>query len=208
MSLLFSVLKKAWPGLAFCIVLGLGAWGLHHAGYRAGDEHAANVYKTQLAEKQSAWDTERRQLAESNQTALKTALAARDSESEYARTLALQLEQKQADLTQLQQKLSQKEIENATLRDGAGFTGIGPDSLRLYLTGLGYPDDQSGGSGDTVSKAASGNVIRSTDARTAKRGLTPQALLSHIKRYGQWCLTLKNKLESLNDYYDGDRHEP
>ena len=208
MSLLLSVLKKALPGIAICFALGLAAWGLHHVGYAAGNAEATSSYKTKLAEKQSAWDTERRQLAESNQAALKTALDARNAEAERGRALAQQLEQKQADLKQLQQKLSQKEIENATLRDGDGYTGIGPDSLRLYLAALGYPDDQSGGRRDAVPKTTSGNAVGSTDARTAKYGLTPQALLSHIKRYGQWCLTLKNKLESLNDYYDGDRNEP
>jgi hypothetical protein len=208
-SIVKWILTRLLPGVALCAALGGVAWWLHHAGYTAGDEHASNVYDTALAQKQSAWDTERRQLAESNQQALQTALAARDAEAERGRTLALALQEKQTALELAQRKLSKQEIENATLRDGAGYTGIGPDSLRLYLTGLGYPgDDQPRSGGDAVSEAADRNAIHSTDARTAKHGLTPQALLSHIKRYGQWCLTLRNKLESLNEYYDGDRNEP
>ncbi|USS96494.1 hypothetical protein M5J15_06310 [Serratia symbiotica] len=176
---LTTLIKRLAPGIAGCLALGTAGWFLHHQGYNQAELH----YQVKLSQQQSEWDIERRQRAEKNQAVLQAALA------EQARLLSLSLEATQRQLATTQQQLK-KRIAHAVQTDGHHFTGLGPDSLRLYRAVLGYPNTGAAGVSNTTAGAA----------RTA-RGISPGPLLDHATECGAWCLTLRNKLEALNAFY-------
>ncbi|MET5645892.1 hypothetical protein WH817_14450 [Serratia marcescens] len=192
---LTTLAKRLAPGIAGCLVLGAAGWFLHHQGYNSGYDLAELRYQGKLSRQQSDWDIERRQLAEKNQAVLQAALAKQAELAEQARLLSLSLEAAQRQLATTQQQLK-KRIAHAVQTDGQHFTGLGPDSLRLYRAVLGYPDTGAAG----VPDATGGNAEHSTDARAAG-GISPGPLLDHATEYGAWCLTLRNKLEALNAFY-------
>ncbi|BBI91165.1 putative conserved hypothetical protein [Serratia symbiotica str. Tucson] len=168
---------------------------MHHQGYAQGYDLAEIRYQAKLSRQQSDWDIERRQLAEKNQAVLQAALAKQAELAEQARLLSLSLEATQRQLATTQQQLK-KRIAHAVQTDGQHFTGLGPDSLRLYRAVLGYPNTGAAG----VSNTTGGAAEHSADARTAG-GISPGPLLDHATEYGAWCLTLRNKLEALNAFY-------
>lgn len=188
---LTTLAKRLAPGIAGCLVLGAAGWFLHHQGYVLAELR----YQGKLSRQQSDWDIERRQLAEKNQAVLQAALAKQAELAEQARLLSLSLEAAQRKLATTQQQLK-KRIAYAVQTDGQHFTGIGPDSLRLYRAVLGYPDAGAAG----VPNTTGGNAEHSANASSA-RGISPGPLLDHATEYGAWCLTLRNKLEALNAFY-------
>lgn len=62
----------------------------------------------------------------------------------------------------------QQEIPHVTSSDGNAFTGIGPDSLQLYRSALGYGTRGTGG--EHLPEAASGHAERPGHATTAPVG--------------------------------------
>lgn len=192
---LTTLAKRLAPGIAGCLALGAVGWFLHHQGYGQGYDLAEIRYQAKLSRQQSDQDIERRQLAEKNQAVLQAALAKQAELAEQARLLSLSMEVTQRQLATTQQQLK-KRIAHAVQTDGQHFTGLGPDSLRLYRAVLGYPDAGAAGLPNTTG----GHVEHSTDANAA-RGISPGPLLDHATEYGAWCLTLRNKLEALNAFY-------
>ncbi|WP_367672497.1 hypothetical protein [Serratia symbiotica] len=192
---LTTLIKRLTPGIAGCLALGTAGWFLHHQGYGQGYNQAELHYQVKLSQQQSDWDIERRQRAEKNQAVLQAALAKQAELAEQGRLLSLSLEATQRQLATTQQQLK-KRIAHAVQTDGHHFTGLGPDSLRLYRAVLGYPNTGAAG----VSNTTGGAAEHSADARTAG-GISPGPLLDHATEYGAWCLTLRNKLEALNAFY-------
>nr|WP_241391889.1 hypothetical protein [Serratia proteamaculans]ULG15993.1 hypothetical protein 591p_00142 [Serratia proteamaculans] len=192
---LMMLAKRLLPGIAGCLALCTTGWLLHHQGYAQGYDLAELRYQGKLSRQQSAWESERREVAEKNQAVLQAALDKQEELVEQARLLSLSLEASQRQLATTQQQLK-KRIAHAVQTDGQHFTGLGPDSLRLYRAVLGYPDTGAAG----VPNATGGNAEHSTDA-SAARGISPGPLLDHATEYGAWCLTLRNKLEALNAFY-------
>lgn len=192
---LTTLIKRLTPGIAGCLALGTAGWFLHHQGYGQGYNQAELHYQVKLSQQQSDWDIERRQRAEKNQAVLQAALAKQAELAEQGRLLSLSLEATQRQLATTQQQLK-KRIVHAVQTDGHHFTGLGPDSLRLYRAVLGYPNTGAAG----VSNTTGGAAEHSADARTAG-GISPGPLLDHATEYGAWCLTLRNKLEALNAFY-------
>lgn len=185
------VLSIIMYGLSLAVVV----WTIHNQGYNKGYSQAELRYQEKLSRQQSDWESERRQLAEKNQAVLQAALDKQAELAEQARLLSLGLEAAQRQLATTQQQLK-KRIAHAVQTDGQHFTGLGPDSLRLYRAVLGYPDAGTAG----VPNATGGNAEHSANASTA-RGISPGPLLDHATEYGAWCLTLRNKLEALNAFY-------
>lgn len=192
---LTTLAKRLAPGIAGCLILGAAGWFLHHQGYGQGYDLAELRYQGKLSRQQSDWESERRQLAEKSQAVLQAALDKQAELAEQARLLSLSLEAAQRKLATTQQQLK-KRIAHAVQTDGQHFTGLGPDSLRLYRAVLGYLDAGAAG----VPNATGGNAEYSANASTA-RGISPGPLLDHATEYGAWCLTLRNKLEALNAFY-------
>lgn len=147
-----------------------------------------------------AYEQDKRQAAEQHAAALQKALA--DTTTQRARSdkLAAELLRTQYALSQAKEE-RKKDIPHAIKNDGHAFTGIGPDSLRLYSANLGYADSGVSGTG----QATGGAALYPADAARARGGLSPTGLINHSSDYGEWCLTLRGKLEQLNKFYNDDK---
>lgn len=189
------LLTRLLPGVVLCVVLAGAGWWLYTTGYDSGHDSAKADGDALLAREQKARADERQQLAERNQATLQAALDKQAELAEQARMLSLGLDAAQRKLTVTQQQLK-KRITHAVQTDGQRFTGLGPDSLRLYRAVLGYTD--TGGAG--LQNTARGDAEHPADA-SASGGISPGVLLDHATEYGAWCLTLRNKLEALNAFY-------
>ncbi|MBG6248161.1 MAG: hypothetical protein EKD82_10970 [Candidatus Symbiopectobacterium sp. PLON1] len=54
-------------------------------------------------------------------------------------------------------------------------------------------------------QAPGGAALYSAYATRTRGGLSPTGLLNHSGDYGEWCLTLRGKLEQLNKFYNDDK---
>ncbi|EFX2000397.1 TPA: hypothetical protein ACIUWU_001652 [Shigella sonnei] len=93
-------------------------------------------------------------------------------------------------------------LNDALNQDGAAFTGIGPDGLRLYRDALGYTTTPPG-AGQRLPAATGVDVANPPHASTARAGLSPSGLITHAAEYGAWCQQLREQLYSLNQFYGG-----
>ncbi|AXE29760.1 hypothetical protein DK842_07585 [Chromobacterium phragmitis] len=101
------------------------------------------------------------------------------------------LRQQQA--LQAQQRRHAQRIDDVTRNDGSRFTGLGPDSLRLYRQLLGYSDPLPGAQSLPAGAAAQ---TAGPDA-----GLPASDLLAHAADYGDWCQQLEQRLVALKQLY-------
>lgn len=190
---LLKLLKTYWLPL-FC---GLAAMG---AGYAL----AALVYGKQLADDavsfsnaKNAWQVEKTQAAKDATAALVAAQAREKAAQQRAATVSAQLLANIDTLTRANQALK-RQIHDATQQDGATYTGVGPNSLCLYQSALGYPDcDQR------VPAASRGATPLATETAPTSGGLPPGDLLAHAADYGKWCQQLETQLRQLKAYYAG-----
>lgn len=127
-------------------------------------------------------------------------LHARQLQASQARYLVLQQQANQigsallhtrAALAQAQAQ-HRKRITHVTQQDGPAFTGLGPDSLRLYQRFLGYTDTDLAAA---VPAANAGHAAATAEAAPAAAGLLPRDLLAHAADYGQWCQQLESQLQ-------------
>ncbi|WOA52516.1 hypothetical protein [Dickeya solani] len=203
---ILQFLRAAWLPLVFIVAAaGVGYNTGHQAGYNAGvatlrDENQQLTRKNeQLAAQVLAAEQERRQAAERQVAALQQAQADATAQRVRADELAVELLDVKTQLTTTTQRLK-KGIDRAVKNDSNAFTGIGPDSLRLYRTSLGYADNAVG-----MSDTSGGVAVHPADAASAVGGLSPAGLLNHAADYGAWCITLRGQLEKLNAYYKGGK---
>ncbi|MCI4216302.1 hypothetical protein [Dickeya dianthicola] len=193
---ILQFLRAAWLPLVFIVAAaGVGYNTGHQAGYNAGVASQRDENQ-QLTAQVLAAEQEKRQAAERQVAALQQAQADATTQRVRADELAVELLDVKTELTKTTQKLK-KGIDRAVKNDSNAFTGIGPDSLRLYRAGLGYADDAVGMS-DAPGRAA----VHPADAASPGGGLSPAGLLNHAADYGAWCLTLRGQLEKLNAYYN------
>ncbi|OVZ94875.1 hypothetical protein CBW58_02040 [Yersinia frederiksenii] len=204
-SKLWSVMKPLLPWIiAIAVVLSAGAWlgSLYTASRMQDDIRAANAatanvqhqfdtYKTDVATQ----DAEREK---QNQQQLEQQIALAEAYRKSADELAAQLLAKNNELTLTRRKLEEK-INALTLKDGAGFTGIGPRALCLYSANLGYPSGPE--CSQYLSAANGGDAGYSAETGSTSAGLSPAGLLRHSGGYGEWCQVLRNKLNTLRQLY-------
>ncbi|MGM3162404.1 hypothetical protein ACS25C_16735 [Dickeya undicola] len=200
---ILQFLRTNWLPLVFIvaaagIAYNVGETSGHNAGVASQrDENQQLTLKNeQLAAQVLAAEQEKRQAAERQVAALQQAQADATAQRVRADELAVELLDVKTQLTTTTQRLK-KGIDRAVKNDSNAFTGIGPDGLRLYRTGLGYADDAVGMS-DAPGRAA----VHPANAASAVGGLSPAGLLNHAADYGAWCLTLRGQLEKLNAYYN------
>lgn len=200
---ILQFLRAAWLPLVFIVAAAGVAYNVGEtSGRNAGvasqrDENQQLTLKNeQLAAQVLAAEQEKRQAAERQVAALQQAQADATAQRVRADELAVELLDVKTQLTTTTQRLK-KGIDRAVKNDSNAFTGIGPDGLRLYRTGLGYADDAVGMS-DAPGRAA----VHPANAASAVGGLSPAGLLNHAADYGAWCLTLRGQLEKLNAYYN------
>lgn len=191
MMMLVSLLRR-FMGLALLALLGIAAGGfVYHGIYQSGYSAAVSEYQLRLLHQAEAFDLAKAQAAEASNQALKSAVAREREALTRAERLTDELAHRQRQLVVAQHLLKGK-INDAVTHDGSRFTGLGPDSVRLYARALGY----AGASDRAVSDTAAGPAVHPTDA-----GLSPVALLGHASDYGAWCLSLRNQMAALDKFY-------
>ncbi|WP_215782030.1 hypothetical protein [Paludibacterium sp. B53371] len=167
--------------LVIAVLIGTSLYATEQFGYR----RAADIYTAKLATSDANHSHAMQQVAEQRLAEQAAASDAYRRLNEQAQKVAWELLQARQQLEATQRQLKQR-IPNAINSDGASFTGLGPDSLRLYRQLLGYP---TGGETD----------LPATDARDAdqahqttgtEEGLPPADLLEHAADYGEWCQKL------------------
>ncbi|MBN3237685.1 hypothetical protein H5A46_10070 [Pectobacterium versatile] len=202
---MLKLFRAYWPHIV--IVAAVAAFG-----YNIGHIKGKNATQTELQEAVTylsadnklkasqvlVYEQDKRIAAEQHVAALQKAMADADAQRKRADQLSTDLLKIKAELNQTKTQLKRK-IPDVVKTDGTAFTGIGPDSLRLYRAGLGYPADD-------LPAAASGAAVYPADARSSSSGLSPAGLLDHSADYGEWCLILRENMTKLNQFYtEGNR---
>ncbi|MBN3006370.1 hypothetical protein JW897_21745 [Chromobacterium alkanivorans] len=160
-------------------------WG---GGYYSGQQVAASAAAARLQSVQLAHEQERSRTATAKADELAAALADQRQLAEQANKLGWKLLQTQGQLAQSQAQLRER-ITDATRNDGQAWTGLGPDSLRVYRAALGYTE--SG-----VSAADTGDAAKAGQAAAADAGIPPADLIAHAVDYGRWCQELEAKFDA------------
>ncbi|QHP82378.1 hypothetical protein EO763_22205 [Pectobacterium odoriferum] len=202
---MLKLFKTYWPHIL--LLAAVAAFG-----YNIGHIKGKNATQTELQETVTylqadnklkasqilVYEQDKRIAAEQHVAALQKAIADADAQRQRADQLAAELLHVKAELSKTKTQLKRK-IPDVVKKDGATFTGIGPDSLRLYRASLGYPADD-------LPDAASGAAVYPADAARPRRGLSPAGLLDHSADYGEWCLILRENMTRLNQFYtEGNR---
>ncbi|HEC1649386.1 hypothetical protein [Yersinia massiliensis] len=193
MPLLRTLLKAYWKPLLVLLVAAVAGFAL-----------AALIYGKQLADERlgfsqakNGWLEEKTKAANDASTALETALARQKDAQQLGDKLLAELQAKINALYSDNQKLK-RQINDATQQDGATYTGLGPHSLCIYQSALGYPDcDQR------VQSAVSSAVPVAGETQPPHSGLSPADILAHSADYGKWCQQLETQLRQINQYYSG-----
>ncbi|MBN3254306.1 hypothetical protein H5A33_06655 [Pectobacterium brasiliense] len=197
---MLKLFRAYWPHIL--ILTAVAAFG-----YNIGHIKGTNTRQTELQDAVTylqadnelkagqifVFEQDKRIAAELHVAALQKAIADADAQRQRADQLAAELLQTKAELNQTKTQLKRK-IPDVVKADGTAFTGIGPDSLRLYRASLGYPTDD-------LPEAASGAAVYPADAARARGGLSPAGLLDHSADYGEWCLILRENMTKLNQFY-------
>ncbi|UTH73961.1 hypothetical protein [Chromobacterium sp. IIBBL 290-4] len=182
-----SLLPGAWRLALAALALGTSVY----SGYHFGASQSSQTYETRLA-KQEASHAETLRLAADQR--LQEQVSSQQEQarlSDLAHQVGWQLLQTQGQLARSQAQLKER-IADATRHDGQAWTGLGPDSLRLYRTALGYPKRDPG-----LPSADAGDAVEASQAGAAERGLPPADLLNHAADYGRWCQELESQLDSF-----------
>ncbi|WP_029770539.1 hypothetical protein [Pseudogulbenkiania sp. MAI-1] len=170
------------------------------AGYGFGSSHTASVYKAHLATQAENHARDLNAVSDAKAAELAGALVEQQKLADQAHKLGWELIQTRARLADTQSQLKQR-IPDAIRTDGPHWTGLGPDSLRLYQSALGYTPSDPG-----VPAADAGNADQAGQAAGTDEGLPPEDLLAHSADYGEWCQRLDAQLDTLINLHrkDGD----
>jgi len=168
----------------------LGAVTLSAGVFTAGYRWAERGYLADIAQQQAAHAAQQRQQAEAQAEALASALRDKQQLAEQAYQVGVALLQARAELAHSQAQLSRR-ITHVVQQDGERFTGLGPDSLRLYRAALGYTSDD-----EYLPAADARAAVQADQTAAAAGGLPPIALLYHAADYGQWCQQLEQQLDA------------
>lgn len=193
MAIMLKLLKSYWQPLLALLVAAVAGFTL-----------AALIYGKQLSDERlvfsnakTVWQKEKTQAANDANAALVAALARQKAAQQLGDKLSAELQAKIDALYRDNQKLK-RQINDATQQDGATYTGLGPNSLCVYQSALGYPDcDQR------VQPTASGTVPTASETQPTHSGLPPEDILAHSADYGKWCQQLEMQLIQINKYYSG-----
>lgn len=163
-----------------------GTW-LTEKAYQADISDLTLAHATDLAN----WEKERTAVAQAQNRALTEAVEKQRRATAESQRVTGELETVKQQLQSTKREL-QRSINNATQKDGHGYTGLGANGLRLYRAALGYaPDNQclpaNSGSADTSAGQAG----------CAEGGLSPDDLLAHAADYGEYCNKLEEQLTAL-----------
>ncbi|MFB9159928.1 hypothetical protein [Chromobacterium violaceum] len=198
---MFDALAK--PFLANALHLAMFAIPICAAGYfgyDSGQTQAARVYEVRLAKQEASHAETMRQIVEQRLQEQTRSQQEQTRLTDLVHQVGWQLLQTQGQLARSQVQLKER-IADATLNDGQAWTGLGPDSLRLYRAALGYPERDPG-----LPAADAGDAGEASQASAAKRGIPPADLLNHAADYGRWCQELETRLDSYIRLYQEASH--
>ncbi|MEA9015818.1 hypothetical protein [Salmonella enterica] len=206
-AITLKLLKGNWKSLLLIVVLsGGGVWlGTLITQSRLSDQALAfsNEKSTLISgfnTQKSQWDQERITAANQYASDLKDALAAQQTWQRKADEMSRQLAEQDAS-HQREVKDLKKRLKNAIKSDGNTYTGIGPASLQLWREALGYPTAQTVNAGHYLPETTGSAAGDTGDAISASGGLSPSGIVAHSAEYGKWCLSLRDRLQAINDYY-------
>lgn len=193
MAIMLKLLKAYWKTLLVLLMAAVAGFAL-----------AALIYGKQLTDERldfsqakTVWLEEKAKAANDASAALETALARQRAAQQLGDKLSAELQAKIDALYSDNQRLK-RQINDATQKDGATYTGLGPNSLCVYQSALGYADcDQR------VQPTASGSVPTARETQPTHSGLPPEDILAHAADYGKWCQQLETQLIQINKYYSG-----
>ena len=188
-SQFLSTTTLATAGRVLAIVVPLALAGT--LGYRLGSSQTAKTYTAQLAEQTAHYDRERQAAADARAAELGAALTEQQRLNDQAHQVGYALIEARAELANARSQLTRR-IDNATRSDGDRFTGLGPDSLRVYRTALGYPERDP-----DLPATDAGHAAQAGAATGADTGLPAADLLEHAADYGQWCRQLDAQLSAF-----------
>lgn len=202
-----KLLKSNWKSLLLIVVLsGGGVWlGTLITQSQLSDQALAfSKEKSTLISgfntQKSQWDQERITAANQYASDLKDALAAQQAWQRKADDLSRQLAAQEVSHQRAVKDLKER-LKNAIKSDGNTYTGIGPASLQLWREALGYPTAQTVNAGHHLPETTGSAAGDTGDARRAGGGLSPSGIVGHSAEYGKWCLSLRDRLQAINDYY-------
>lgn len=184
--------------------LAIGRWVVPMAftaylGFEAGSVLSDRAHQAQITQLTQAHGEDLLAAQTARNAELALAMTEQQRLSDIAHQLGWQLLQTQGDLNRTQVQLK-KRISHAAQQDGPRFTGLGPDSLRLYQTALGYPERNSGlPTTDATDDAETGQAANTGE------GLPPEDLLAHATDYGRWCLETNARLSAFIDLHQESR---
>lgn len=165
--------------------------------YDVGHTQASRLYEVKLSRQAEAHALQLRALSNAKTAELAAALTEQQRLTELAHKTGWELLQARARLADAQTRLKQR-IPDATRSDGTRFTGLGPDSLRLYRAALGYASDDA-----HLPAADPGAAIQADQTAAPAGGLPPLALLYHAADYGRWCQQLEQQLDAWQALFPG-----
>ena len=194
-----SRLQKLITGVMGVLVIGVELGCIAWKGYQYGHDVAQRDGDKALSDLKAAVAAEKLQLAQQQSRELGAALLKQQEYNQQAQQASTELLQAIKGLGQTQQQIK-RSIDDATKHDGSAFTGIGPDSLRLYRTALGYR-------AECVQGANGRDAGHAGETGCTDSGLPPSDLLAHASDYGAWCQALEAKLRTLNQFYSPQKQE-
>ncbi|EOI6423993.1 hypothetical protein ACMU9U_000858 [Yersinia enterocolitica] len=193
MAIIRKLLRTYWKPLLALLITAAAGFVL-----------AALIYGKQLSDERlnfskakTTWSEEKTQAANDASAALTAALERLKVAQQLGDKLSAELQAEIDKLYSDNQRLK-RQINDATQQDGATYTGLGPHSLCVYQSALGYPDcDQR------VQSTASSTVPTTRKTQLTSSGLPPEDILAHAADYGKWCQQLETQLIQINKYYSG-----
>jgi hypothetical protein len=162
-----------------------------YLGYDLGHTQASRSAELAQARLAQQYAAERAQDSQQHARQLQASQARYLVLQQQAHQIGSELLHTRAALAQAQAQ-HRKRITHVTQQDGPAFTGLGPDSLRLYQRFLGYTGTDLAAA---VPAANAGHAAATAEAAPAAAGLLPRDLLAHAADYGQWCQQLENQLQ-------------
>ena len=202
-----KILRVSWKPLLVVVVLtGCGIWfGTFITGNKLDAQALAFSQEKQrltdgFSEKERQWDQERLSAANQYAADLKAALDKQNAWQQKADALTRELAEKQKKHDETVRDLK-KRLDDALVKDGPGYTGIGPGGLQLFREAFGYPGAESLPAGQHLPATASGAPGHTGQTTGTGGGLSPTGIVSFSAEYGAWCQLLEGRLQAINEYY-------
>lgn len=206
---ILKLIKAEWASLlVIAALLGGGIWfgtfitSGRLADQKSGYEETLRQQDKAFADERAQWQAQKTAAANQYAADLKEALRQRDAEQARADLLTAQLAKSTSDSERRINDIKRR-LNDALKRDGSAYTGLGPDGLQLWREALGWSVGNTAGitAGHGVPETTGSAAPYTGDARATRGGLSASGIITGSAAYGQWCLSLRDRLQALNDFY-------